>query len=218
MSDDKWNQLKEDLTEDVQVYIPEEIPLLKNDLQQKEVLNAYWDYYEKEKLKPVEERKFYKDDYGGTIYAIRTPKESFVAKTIANIPVKFYNKKTDLTFWRWWGLRLPFLTNIVNDGKVPIITAFIPISWFDKKSIPWEGEEIKKIGIWRGDITIKYRWLTDTKGVYGRWESKFLIEARKKWDDSSIKSIDDILLKPQYRASLGQLDITINPIESLKVI
>ena len=184
MSDDKWNLLKEELTEEVEVYTKprEPIPLLKNDIQKKEVLNAFFEHYEKEKLKPVEERKFFLDDYGGTVYAIRTPKESFVPKR-ASIPAEFYNKKTDLTFWRWWGLRLPFLKNIVNDGTVPIITAFIPIDWFTEKSIPWEGEEVQKIGIWRGDVTIKYKWLTDAKGVYGRWESKFLIEARKKWDD-----------------------------------
>ena len=103
MSDDKWNLLKEELTEEVEVYTKprEPIPLLKNDIQKKEVLNAFFEHYEKEKLKPVEERKFFLDNYGGTVYAIRTPKESFVAKRIAHMPTEYYDKKTDLSFWRW---------------------------------------------------------------------------------------------------------------------
>lgn len=203
-----WDELKEELTEDIELGIKEGPPLL-NKIQKKEVLDAFGEYLVKELKKPVETRKFYQDEYGGIVYVVRFPKRSFVDKKIANEPKIAKNDTI-----QWWGIRLPLLKGINGDDSIPIATVFMPKFW-DVNAM-WEGEDVKQLVILRGNINFKYAWLNDTK--YARFENTFLKEAREKFDNSEIKSIDDILTNPQYKASMDKLKITLNPVESLKVI
>jgi hypothetical protein len=203
-----WDKLKEELTEEAEFQV-QELPPLLNKIQKKEVLEAYEAYLGLELKKPVEERKFYRDDYGGTVYIVRFPKKSFVEKRLANNPKMAKNET-----WQWWGIRLPLLRGINGDDNIPICTVFMPKHW--TPNAMWEGEEVKQLVILRGNETKQYAWLNDTK--YARFEGTFLKEARAKFENQEIKSIDDILQNPQYKASLDKIKITLNPCESLKVV
>lgn len=203
-----WDKLKKQLIKKVEFQIQEMPPPL-DEIKKKVVLEAFEVYLAEQLEKPVEERKFYIDDYGGTVYTVQFPKKSFVALRIAAEPKIAQNGTI-----QWWGLRLPLLVGINGDDKVPIATVFMPNTW--DVNVMWEPEDEDRLVILRGNASFKYSWLNDT--AYPRFENVFLKEAREKFENDSIQSIDDILTNKQYKSSMDKIKPTLNPNQSLKVI
>jgi hypothetical protein len=177
-----WDELRKELGGD---YESQQIKITQlNEAEKKKALDLYLVYDLKETKKKAEERKFYKDDKGANIITIRFPKKSFLDfnRPIAAAPIE-----TKKGGWQWWGIQLPLMK---KNGKNPVATLFLP--GLSKEMVEgfWEPEDKKRMIVFRGVITRKFRWIGEKE--YHRPEATFIIEARKRFGNPEIDSIDDI--------------------------
>ena len=196
-----WDELKEELAEDLDIQIKELSQL--NEEQVEEVLEDFKQFLVKELKKPVESRKFYQDKDGGMVVVIRFPKQTYKTRGIARDPVRAKNNT-----WQWWGPQIPLLR---DDNGNPIITMFLPSDW--NPNAMWEEENIKQLIILRGNMTREFKWIDDGKGVYSRKEAKFIKEAKARFNNPEIESIDDI-----DRSEMDRIKYTFNASQMLKVV
>lgn len=200
----EWEDLKKELAEDIEVKI-KELDML-NEKQTEEVVEDFKQFLVKELKKSVEDRKFYEDKYGGTVVVIRFPKKSY--KSIGEKGIAHDPKRTVNNSWHWWGPQLPERKD--SNGNA-ISTMFMPSDW--NPASMWEEEDTKQLIILRGVMKQEYRWIDDQKGKYARSEAKFIKEAKERFNNESIESIDDI-----DKSEMDRIKYTFNASQMLKVV
>lgn len=197
----EWEDLKKVLGEDIEIQIKELPPL--DEIKKEEVVEDFKKFLVLELKKPVESRKFYEDKYGGNIIVVRFPKKSYktLGSGIAKDP-----KKTANNQWYWWGPQIP---ERKNESGNAIITMFMPFAW--NPTSMWEEEDKKQFVILRGIMKQEYRWLNDTQ--YHKSEAKFIKEAKARFNNPEIESIEDI-----DRSEMDRIKYTFNASQMLKVV
>lgn len=161
----------------------------------------------------------------GVIVAILFPTKADKTATRASDYKQVESNKS----WYWWGCKLALTGSI--------ITMFMPEDW-DVRTVTkvknkktgkleikinregskfgWASEAAKGwIYIMRGRMTRQFKWIGDAKNSE-RSEVVFLREARKRFDDEEIKTMDD-LSETQWN-EVDRIKYTFNPVQLLKRI
>lgn len=197
-----WDELAEILGADYEGQQIDVTQLKEN--EKKKALDAYLAYLVKEVKKKPEDRKFYKGDDEVNIVTIRFPKKSYLdLKT----PIAKTPEETKNGGWYWWGIQLPLMG---SNGKNPIATLFFPGLKAETVEGFWEPEDKKRLIVFRGLMKRDFKWIDD-KGAYARSEDKFIIEARKRFTDPEIDSIDLI-----DQSEIDSIKYTFNAEQKLK--
>jgi len=216
-----WNNIKKNLSTAVQSKAIEVKPL-KEGIEK--VIEVYDKHIAQEIEKDPKDRILFKDDEKAVIVALQFPTREDQTKGIAYDHQIAKNKTT-----QWWGPRIPLLNNA-------ICTVFFPEDWEETVQFGWANEASKDwFVVMRGSLKEEYSWTDDpdfkkdAEGnfmekdgnrvkLYNRSESQFVREAKKRFNDSEIKSISDLKNNDFYLSEVDRVKYTFNPNQILKVI
>ena len=159
--------------------------VILTDKQIVEIAPKYMAHFAQESAKPKKDRRiFYNEMHGGFIVAIQFPAQAEMETLISNKVAAAY-KRTKDNAWYWYGPKL-FLIDAIS-------TVFMPEEWEVDKNFGWMKENSKHwLFIFNANVSRDFKWLDDPDNTYGRVEWKFIKEARDRFNDNSINTIDDI--------------------------